>query len=225
MSPRATLQNNHMARILIVDDHPAIREGLAVRIGDQTDLEVCGEAAGVDDALAKVKQLRPDLVIVDISLASGNGLDLVKQIKSRHAGVRMLVHSMYDESLYAERSLQAGAMGYVNKREAPDTMLMAIRQVLTDKIYLSPEMTERLLGRAAGRNANVEESPILRLSDRELEIFQLIGQGLTTGAIANQLHLSVHTIDTHREKIKAKLKLKNAAELARSAVQWTLENG
>lgn len=225
MNRRETLQKNHTARILIVDDHPAIREGLSVRISGQTDLEVCGEAADIEDALAKVKQLKPDLVIVDISLASGNGLDLIKQIKSHHAAVRTLVHSMYDDSLYAERSLQAGAQGYVNKREAPDTMLVAIRQVLTDKIYLSPQMTERLLGRAAGRNVNFEESPVRQLSDRELEIFQLIGQGLTTGAIASQLYLSVHTIDTHREKIKAKLKLKNAAELARAAVQWTLENG
>ncbi len=213
------------SRILIVDDHPLVREGLGLRITQQQDLAVCGEAADADAALAEVKRLEPDLAIIDISLASGHGIDLIKQIRGCRPQVKLLVHSMYDESLYAERALQAGALGYVNKREAPDTMLTAIRQVLDGKVYLSKQMTERILRQRVGGASDLAASPVDGLSDRELEVFMLIGQGESTGAIANHLHLSVHTIDSHREKIKRKLCLKNSAELSRRAVQWVLENG
>jgi DNA-binding NarL/FixJ family response regulator len=216
------------ASILIVDDHPMVREGLAGRIACEPSMEVCGQAADMDEALEQVKQLRPDLVIVDISLKASHGVDLVKRLKSSGpAGSRpkVLVHTMYTESLYANRALQAGADGYITKQEAPEQVLVAIRQILDGKVYLSPEMSQRVLSRAVGRTSD-EAAPLVdKLSDRELEVFRLIGEGLTTGKIANHLHLSTHTIDTHRENIKRKLDLKNAAELNRTAVQWVLENG
>lgn len=217
--------SRHVTRILIVDDHPTVREGLTVRISSQDDMEVCGEAADEEQALSKTIELRPDVAIVDISLPKGHGIDLIKQIRARCGEVKMIVHSMYEESLYAERSLQAGALGYVNKREAAETLLDAIRKVASGEVYLSPEMTRRLLHRTVGGGVEVGASPIEGLSDRELEVFEQIGRGLTTSAIANRLHLSVHTIDTHREKIKRKLDLKSGTELSQRAVQWVIENG
>lgn len=213
------------ARILIVDDHPMVRDGLAARISNEADLTVCGEADDVDEALRLVADLNPDLVIVDISLKTGHGIDLIKQVRGRHAKMKMLVQSMYDESVYAERSLQAGALGYLNKQTARETVIDAIRTVLAGKTYLSPEMTDRIVRSRVGGMIEPGKSPIESLSDRELEVFALIGQGQTTSAIANQLHLSVHTIDTYREKLKIKLNLANSTELNRYAVQWVLENG
>jgi DNA-binding NarL/FixJ family response regulator len=211
-------------RILIVDDHPIVRQGLALLIANEPDLEVCGEAADAAEAIQLLTTARPDLIVVDISLHSGNGIELIKQIKARDEHARMLVSSMHDEALFAERALRAGAMGYVNKAEATEKVLEAIRQVLRGKIYLSPRMTERMLCRAVGSEENLESSPIDTLSDRELEVFELIGQGLTTRQIANKLHLSPKTVETYRENIKSKLNLTNATELTRHAVQWTLEN-
>jgi DNA-binding NarL/FixJ family response regulator len=162
-------------------------------------------------------------MIVDISLTSGHGLDVIKQVKSRFPAVKMLVLSGYQESLYAERALRAGAMGYLNKQESNDKVLQAIRAVLAGERYVSPEFTKRLVTQALG-NTDTTRSPIERLTDRELEIFRMVGEGLTSGAIANKLLVSTHTIDTHRENIKRKLSLKNASELTRAAVQWVLEN-
>ena len=213
------------ARILIVDDHPMVRDGLTARISNEPDLTVCGEADDVDGALRLAGELNPDLVIIDILLKTGHGIDLIKQIRGRHPKMRMLVNSMYDESVYAERSLQAGALGYLNKQTAGETVIDAIRTVLTGKTYLSPEMTDRIVKSRVGGMIEPGKSPIESLSDRELEVFTLIGQGQTTRAIASQLHLSVHTIDTYREKLKIKLNLANSAELNRYAVQWVLENG
>lgn len=213
------------ARILIVDDHPAMRDGLTTQICNQPDLAVCGEADDVVEALRLVGELNPDLVIIDISLKTGHGIDLIKQIRGRHPQTKMLVNSMYDESVYAERSLQAGALGYLNKQTARETLIVAIHNVLAGKTYLSPEMTERILRSRVGGMIEPGKSPIESLSDRELEVLTLIGQGQTTGAIATQLHLSVHTIDTYREKLKIKLNLANSAELNRYAVQWVLETG
>jgi DNA-binding NarL/FixJ family response regulator len=213
------------ARILIVDDHPIVREGLAARINRQPDLQVVGEAEDVLDALEKVKTETPDLVVVDLALKSGQGLDLIKKIKARSPDTKMLVSSMYDESLYAERTLRAGAMGYINKQEVSDKIIDAIRQVLAGKMYLSAQMTERLLQRAVGSAPALAESPVAALTDRELEIFKMIGKGMTTRHIANELHLSVKTVETHRENIKSKLNLPNSAELSREAVQWVMENG
>jgi DNA-binding NarL/FixJ family response regulator len=218
-------QTKKTVKILIVDDHPIVREGLAARLGRQPDFEVCGEAEDVADALEKVKTARPDVVIVDLSLKSGQGLDLIKRIKALDMDTKMLVSSMYDESLYAERSLRAGAMGYVNKQEVSEKIIDAIRQVVDGKIYLSPRMTERLLQRAVGAAPQLVQSPFETLTDRELEIFKMIGKGMTTRQIANDLHLSVKTVETHRENIKGKLNLPNSAELSREAVQWVMENG
>ena len=214
---------NSPAKVAIVDDHPMVREGLTARISRYADLEICGEAADVAEAIDLVQRTDPDLVIVDISLKSGNGIDLIKQIKSQNERVKMLVSSMHDESLYAERALRAGAMGYINKQEMPEKLIEAIRHVLAGKVYLSPQMAERMLNRSLGRGGPAESSPLQKLSDRELEVFELIGQGLSTRAIANQLSRSVHTIETHREKIKVKLNLTSGAELQQRAVQWMLE--
>jgi len=213
------------ARIVIVDDHPIVREGLAGRINRAEGLEVCGEAEDVADALEIVKTENPDLVVVDLSLKSGQGLDLIKKIKARGMDTKILVSSMYDESLYAERVLRAGALGYVNKQELSEKIIDAIREVLAGKIYLSKHMTERLLQRAVGSPPQLVQSPIDALSNRELEIFKMIGKGMTTRMIAGELHLSIKTVETHRENIKGKLNLPNSAELAREAVQWVMENG
>jgi len=211
------------AKILIVDDHPMVREGLTMRISTQPDLAVCGEAATEEEALSRVQQTSPDLVIVDISLKSGHGLEVIKQVKSRYPAVKMLVLSGYQESLYAERALRAGALGYLNKQESNDKVLDAIRTVLRGQRYISPEIAQRLVAQALG-DTNETQAPVECLTNRELEIFRMVGEGMTSGAIANSLFLSTHTIDTHRENIKRKLNLKNAGELTRAAVQWVLEN-
>ena len=212
-------------RVLIVDDHPPIREALAMRIADQPDLEVCGETADVADALRLLAETGPDLAVVDISLKTGNGIDLIKRMKDRNDNVRILVWSMHAESLYAERALRAGAHGYVNKDQATDTMLQAIRRVLDGKVWLSEAMTERLLQRTIGGAR--DESTVSRtdvLSDRELEVFRLIGSGVKTADIAERLHLSVKTVETYRDRIRQKLELGDGTELTHVATQWVLEN-
>jgi len=214
------------ARILIVDDHPAVREALASRIGRQPDLEVCGEAADMSEALRLVAEVQPDLAVVDISLQSGSGIDLIKRIKAGNNTVRMLVWSMHGESLYAERALRAGALGYVNKDQATVTIIEAIRQVLAGKIYLSPNMTEKLLHRTMGsEEPTLGRSPMDALSDRELEVFRLIGQGVKTSKLAAKLHLSVGTVWTYRDRIREKLSLVDGTELVHYATQWVLDNG
>ncbi|MCA9069863.1 MAG: response regulator transcription factor [Planctomycetaceae bacterium] len=212
------------SRILIVDDHPVMRKGLSQVIDDQTDMEVCGEASNIPEAMEKIQHLRPDLVIVDISLGDGNGIELIKQIRSRGEEPRMLVSSMHDESLFAERAIRAGAQGYVNKHEDTDRLIQALRDIRAGRIALSEKMTDRLLNRVAGRHDD-GGSPLDRLTDRELEVFRLIGEALTTREIAARLELSRKTVETYRENIKAKLNLANAAELTRHAVQWVLEEG
>lgn len=211
-------------KILIVDDHPLVRAGLVLRISSEPDLEVCGQAASEEEGLALVNTSEPELVLIDISLRSGNGIELIKQIKSKHPKVKMLVISGFDESLYAERALRAGASGYLNKQQSDENVMQAIRTVLDGQRYVSPAIANRLIGQALG-NSDESQSTVDRLSDRELEIFRLIGQGLTSSSIANRLFLSTHTIDTHRENIKRKLGLANGSELTRAAVQWVLENG
>jgi DNA-binding NarL/FixJ family response regulator len=210
---------------LIVDDHPAVREALAVRIGRQPDLEVCGEAADMGEALRLLADARPDVAVVDITLKSGSGLDLIKRIKDHNSHVRILVWSMHSEALYAERALRAGAMGYVNKDQATDRIIDAIRQVLAGKVYLSEAMTERVLQRTVGEGqTELTRSPLDSLADRELEVFRLIGEGLKTSEIAKRLHLSVKTIETYRERIRRKLDLGDSTKLAHRAAQWVLEN-
>lgn len=217
-------RNRSPAKILIVDDHPTVREGLALRISLHPDLQVCGEADSEDQALELVKQTVPDLVLVDISLRSGHGIELIKRIRSLDPAIKTLVISGFQESLYAERACRAGALGYLNKQESNEKMMEAIRTVLAGKRFLSPQMSSRLVQQALG-GSDATTSPIERLTDRELEVFRMIGEGLRTSTIASRLFLSTHTIDTHRENIKRKLSVSNAAELSRAAVQWLLENG
>jgi DNA-binding NarL/FixJ family response regulator len=200
-----------------------MREGLSVRISAQTDMLVCGEAADVVEALRQVEDTHPDLVIVDLSLRRGHGLDLIARVKAGFPAVKMLVVSQFEESLYAERSLRAGALGYINKRECQENVVLAIREVLAGRRYVSPEMTARLVSQAIDGGTSSGTDPVERLSNRELEVFQLIGQGATTSSIARQLHVSVHTVESHRENIRHKLFLKNGAELTRCAIHWALE--
>ena len=211
-------------RILIVDDHPIMRDGLVSRITREPDLTVCGEADDVAEALELVAELCPDLVIIDLSLKTCHGIDLIKQIRKRYPKVKMLVNSMYEETVYAERSLHAGAQGYLSKQTARVCLIDAIRTVLANKTYLSPEMTEHILMNQVGGMGESQGSLVDGLTDRELEVLTLIGHGLATGTIANRLLLSTHTIDTYREKLKTKLRLDTGAELNRFAVQWVLEN-
>ena len=212
--------------VLIVDDHPAVREALAMRIGRQPDLEVCGEAADMSEALRLVADTQPDVAVVDISLKTGCGIDLIKRIKDRNDAVRMLVWSTHSESLYAERALRAGALGYINKDQATDKIVEAIRRVLEGKVYLSDAMAETMLHRAVGgERKEVTRSPLDALANRELEVFRLIGQGVKTAEIAERLHLSVKTIETYRDRIREKLDLSDGTELAHYATQWMLENG
>lgn len=211
-------------KVLIVDDHPAVREALAIRIARQMDMTVCGEAADAITALRLVDEVQPDIVVIDISLKEANGIDLIKRIRDRNDSIRMLVWSMHSESLYAERALRAGAMGYVNKDQATDRIIEAIRRILEGKIYLSDEASEKLLHRAlGGKPADGHSSPLDILADRELEVFRLIGQGHKTAEIANQLHLSVKTIETYRDRIRQKLKVENGTKLSYVATQWVLE--
>jgi DNA-binding NarL/FixJ family response regulator len=212
-----------LARVMIVDDHALVREGLALRISTQPDLKVCGEAASESEALALVAEIQPDLMTIDLSLKGSHGLDLIKQLRQRFPQIKILVLSGFQESLFAERALRAGALGYLNKQESNEKVIDAIRTVLAGKRFISAEVTKRLVDSALNEVQN-EGSPVDRLTDRELEIFRLIGEGHTTGAIAQQLHLSTHTIDSHRENLKRKLGAKNAGELSRQAVQWILEN-
>lgn len=213
-------------RVLIVDDHPAVREALALRISREPDLKVCGEAADMGDALRLIAEARPDVAVVDITLKTGSGIDLIKRIKDRNNHVRILVWSMHSESLYAERALRAGALGYMTKDQATDRIVEAIRQVLAGKVWLSDAMAERLLRRSVGgRQKDLARSPLDALADREIEVFRLIGQGVKTAEIADRMHLSVKTVETYRDRIRQKLAIESGTNLAHYATQWVLENG
>jgi DNA-binding NarL/FixJ family response regulator len=209
-------------RFVIVDDHPLMRDGLAMRLSSQPDWIVCGEAATEDDGFKLIQTLCPDVVIIDIALKIGNGIELIKRVKAAQISAKMLTISAFQESLYAERAMRAGAHGYLNKQETNDQLIEAIRVILKGERYLSPEMTQRMVSQALG-NRSENQDPRELLSDRELEIFRLIGAGVTTGAIADRLFLSTHTIDTHRENIKRKLGAKTGAELSRVAIHAMLE--
>lgn len=214
------------ARVLIVDDHPIVREGLRVQFGTQPDLEVCGEADDVAGALALIDTARPDVAIVDISLKTGNGIDLIHRIQARKAPVAVVVWSMYPESLYAQRALRAGALAYVSKSRPTKEILSAVRSALEGRVYLSDEVSAQLLARLVGRNtAAGERTPMETLSDRELEAFEHMGRGLTTQQIATRMHLSPKTVETYRSRIKEKLDLSNVTELVQHAARWVMENG
>jgi DNA-binding NarL/FixJ family response regulator len=211
-------------RVLIVDDHPIVRHGLAELIARQPDLETCGDAADVAGALLQVEAQRPDVAVIDISLEGGNGIELIEQIRALYPGVKMLVSSMHDEKTYAGRALRAGALGYINKRESIRKVIDAVRQVLRGEIYLSPEMATRLLHRAAVGEP-LDHAPAETLSNRELQVLGMIGHGMTTQQIARRLDVSPRTVETHRKNIKSKLNLANSAQLSRAAFQWVQEQG
>jgi len=210
------------ARILIIDDHPIVRRGLAGLINEADDLTVCGEADSLTQGLTQLRELKPSLALVDLSLGDGHGLELIKQARAEGLTTRLLVVSMMDESLYADRVLRAGAEGYLRKEEATDNIVTAIREVLIGKVYLSATATARVLNQVATKDG-VEKTPIETLSDRELEVFELLGSGLSSREIAERLELSVKTVETYREKIKAKLSLKNGTELTRHAIHFVME--
>jgi DNA-binding NarL/FixJ family response regulator len=205
-------------RILIVDDHPMMREGLRTLISRERDLIVCGEAETAEQALDAVANLKPDLVLADITLPGRNGIELIKDICALQHSMLILVISIHDESLYTERVLRAGARGYIMKQESGPTMMRAIRQVLAGHIYLSDKMSARMLEYFAGKRTKA--SPIERLSDREWEVFQLIGRGKSTVQIAEELHLSTKTVEAHRAGVKKKLDLRTMPELISFASRW-----
>lgn len=211
------------ARVLIVDDHPFVRRGLASIISDLPDIQACGEAAGLQEACAAIESQDPSVAVIDISLPDGNGLELTKDIRSRWPHIRVLVTSMHDEELFAERALRAGALGYVHKSEDPETFVRALRTVIDGRVFVSPQMNNRLLNQVIGDPKPDVRSPVERLSDRELEVFDLIGRGLETKQIAQRLQLSRKTVETHRERIKDKLNLRSGTELTRHAFQWVMD--
>jgi DNA-binding NarL/FixJ family response regulator len=207
-------------RVLLVDDHAVVRFGIAQLINRQPDMMVCGEEEDASKAMGAIATLKPNLVIADISLKESSGLELMRNIKAQHAGMPVLVVSGHDESIYAEIAFRAGALGYLMKEEALDKIVMAIRRVLSGAIYVSDSLAAKMLQQQIRGQTSINESPVKDLSDRELEVFQLIGQWKTTRDIADELHLSVKTIEYYREQIKRKLSLKNAAELTQRATAW-----
>jgi DNA-binding NarL/FixJ family response regulator len=209
-------------KVLVVDDHPIVRHGLGELIARQPDLEFGGEATEIAEALREVEVNRPDAAIVDISLGGESGIELIEQLKTLYPEVKVLVSSMHDEKTYAGRALRAGAYGYINKRESIRKVIDALRQILQGEIYLSPEMAKLLVHRAA-HGSSIDDDPANVLTNRELEIFELIGRGVTTQQIAGKLLLSPRTVETHRKNIKKKLNLANGAQLSRAAFQWIHE--
>jgi len=210
-------------RILLIDDHPVVRKGIAGALNAEDDLEVCGEAGNASAAKDAVSKLEPDLVVMDLSLGKDSGLELIKDLKAMHEDLAVLVVSIHDESLFAERVLKAGALGYINKQTALDHIVEAVRVVLRGKIYLSPEMSNRLLYQMASGSKPGGDSPLERLSDREMEVYRMLGEGKGTREIAKNLHLSMKTIETYREHIKDKLNLKDSNEMICHAARWVGE--
>ena len=208
-------------RIFIVEDHPIFRLGMTELINDEPDLAVCGDADTLNDALSAIERLSPDLVIADISLREGDGIELVKALHRRRPGLPVLVLSMHDEALYAERALAAGARGYIMKQEAMDRVVGAVRLVLSGKIYASDTVKDRIMNTLFQPAGDGKSPAVSRLTDRELEVFRLIGRGLSTKEIAQKLNLSIKTIGTYRERIKEKLRIRHATELVQCAVHWT----
>lgn len=211
------------SRILIVDDHPLFREGLRQMIDRSADLTVCGEAADATQAMRAIADKKPDLVMVDISLGGSSGIDLIKNIKNKYDDLPVLVVSMHDESLYAERALRAGAMGYIMKHEPAKTVKAAIAKVLGGDVFLSERMSGSMLSKLMGGKGAQPMSPVETLSDRELEVFTMLGQGKGTRLIAEELNLTIPTIHSFRARIKEKLQLKTATEVMLHAIQWVRE--
>ncbi len=219
-APAPPVNRKPKTKVLLVDDHPILRAGLGKLINQEADMMICAEAEDAPTAFDLVGTLAPDIAVIDISLKGSNGIELIKNLKARYPDLPTLVLSMHDEVLYAERALRAGSLGYIMKEEAIEQVLVAIRRVLAGEIFLSEKMKTRMLQQMATGKAKVICSPIEQLTDRELEVFRLIGEGYSTRQIAGQLHLSVRTVEAYREYIKSKLNLKNATELVQHAFHW-----
>jgi DNA-binding NarL/FixJ family response regulator len=217
--PSETLKRQTKRTVFIVDDHPIVRHGIMQLINDQHDLVVCGQHEDAYEALKLIRQLSPDLTLLDISLKDTGGIELLKELRAQNPKIRTLILSMHDESLYAERALRAGARGYVMKHEAPEVLIRAIRMVLGGELFMSDKMSAMLLQRVVGDRKPVDMLPLDRLTDREIEIFRMIGGGLSVKEMAEKLYLSVKTIQAHREHIKTKLAIKSSAELLRYAMR------
>jgi DNA-binding NarL/FixJ family response regulator len=211
--------------ILLVDDHSFMRDGLAQLIDRQPDMKVCGEAGDPAEALRQLAKTKPDLVLTDLTMPGRSGLEFVKDLRAANPAIAILVISMHDEAVYAERALRAGARGYIMKGAGGENLLTALRQVLRGDVYVSPQMSARILANLSGNKPRGSSSPIEKLTDREFEVFQLIGQGKSTRDIAEQLHLSPKTVDVHRTHLKEKLELKDATALIRHAVRWVETQG
>lgn len=211
--------------VLVVDDHPLLRQGLALLINQQHDMRVCGEAEEGHDALQLIGRVKPDIIILDVSLKGPDGLELLKSIRGPYPDLPVLVLSMHDEAIYAERALRARANGYIMKQEATEKVLVAVRQILEDKVYVSDRIANRMLQHYINGSNAEPNSPIAVLSDRELEVFRLIGEGHSTRKIADDLHLSVKTVESYQAHIKDKLALKSGRELVQRAIQWSIHGG
>jgi DNA-binding NarL/FixJ family response regulator len=220
----ASRAENHPAkkRIMVVDDHPIVRQGLALLINREPDLVVCGEAEEAMGAMHVLASSRPDVLIVDISLSGPDGIDLLKNIRTTHPTLPVLILSMHDESVYAERALRAGANGYIMKQEATENVLVAVRRILNGEIYVSARIANQMLRHYITGAGTLRDSSIADLSDRELEVFRLIGEGHGTRQIAEKLHLSVKTVESYQAHIKEKLSLRSSRELMQRAIQWNM---
>ncbi len=223
MTPKA--RASARKKILLVDDHPLMRRGQADLLNREPDFEVCGEAGSAREAMQAIERLKPDLVLVDMALPDKDGLELIKDIQARHPGLLVLAMSMQEESLYAARVLRAGGRGYIMKAEGPDRLAAAARTVLSGHVALSPRMAARMLDSMVGAAKPGDTGPEEKLTDRELEILRLFGEGWSTEEIAARLHLSPKTVDVHRANMKQKLGLKTTPEFQRFAIQWTAAHG
>jgi DNA-binding NarL/FixJ family response regulator len=222
MNSNRTGNNIMKYKVVIVDDHPIVRQGLGQMINQENDLLVCGEASDIPSALQSVKECRPDIAVVDISLGQSSGLSLIEELTRQYPGLSILALSMHDESLYAERCLRAGAKGYIMKKEPPEKVIIAIKKILNGDIYVSSDLGSKLLHKLVANNSGALSTDIDVLSNRELEVFRLISQGLKTGKIAEQLNLSIKTIETYIDHIKKKMHFKDSRDLFLHAVQWRI---
>jgi DNA-binding NarL/FixJ family response regulator len=221
--PKGAVSNNdknNATRILIVDDHPLLRKGVGQLIDQERDLVVVGEAEDAHKAMTAIENSKPDVALIDITLGGASGIELLKNVKARFPKLKVLVLSMHDESVYAHRALRAGASGYIMKQEGTEKVLLALRKVVQGEIYLSERLGNRMLHTLVNGRSSMSTSPVEELSDRELEVFSLIGQGHGTRTIAEKLRLSIKTIESHRAHIKEKLNLQSASELVHHAIQW-----
>jgi DNA-binding NarL/FixJ family response regulator len=210
------------ANVFLVEDHPIVREGVGRLIEKEPDMTICGEAENGTEALTRIERVRPDVVLVDLSLENSSGLDLIQDLRLRWPKMPVLVLSMYDEMYYAERVLRAGAMGYVMKQEAPRKIIQAIRTVLTGKLFVSEKVSDKMLQVIANPAGDVLTSPLDRLSNREIQVFQIIGEGLSNQEVADTLMLSVKTVESHIERIKDKLDIRSGRELHQRAIEWVM---